>query len=95
MKLTQDLMELFVEYQVPSDMLSYNGFLGNVVTEDKISNVRDNVKGVLDVVNAEKEKQLKMEHAKTGVALEKAFQTAVAQVSSIALHGAPASGKIA
>ena len=63
MKLTQDLQELFIEYQAPSDLLSYNGFLEDVATEDKISNVRDNVKGVMDIVSAEKEKQLKMEQA--------------------------------
>lgn len=74
MKLTQDLMELFVEYQVPSDLLSYNGFSENIAVDDMISNVRDNVKGVLDVVNAEKDKQLKMEQAKTEMAMEKAFQ---------------------
>ena len=75
MKLTQDLMELFVEYQVPSDMMSYNGSAKNVATQDKISNVRDNVKGVLDVVNAEKEKQVKAEQAKTEMAMEKSFQS--------------------
>ncbi|KAL7527272.1 hypothetical protein ACHAXR_001872, partial [Thalassiosira sp. AJA248-18] len=76
MKLTQDLMELFIEYQVPSDLLSYNGFSEDVATEDKISNVRDNVKSVMDVVTAEKEKQLKSEQAKTEMAMEKAFQSA-------------------
>mmetsp|Transcript_34571 Transcript_34571/g.60814 ORF Transcript_34571/g.60814 Transcript_34571/m.60814 type:complete len:439 (-) Transcript_34571:212-1528(-) len=78
MKLTQDLMELFVEYQVPSDLLSYNGFSENAAVDDKISNVRDNVKGVLDVVNAEKDKQLKMEQAKTEMAMEKAVQARAA-----------------
>eukprot|EP00581_Thalassiosira_minuscula_P032482 CAMPEP_0183784576 /NCGR_PEP_ID=MMETSP0739-20130205/66049_1 /TAXON_ID=385413 /ORGANISM="Thalassiosira miniscula, Strain CCMP1093" /LENGTH=996 /DNA_ID=CAMNT_0026028547 /DNA_START=118 /DNA_END=3109 /DNA_ORIENTATION=+ len=76
MKLTQDLMELFIEYQVPSDLLSYNGFSDNVSTEDKISNVRNNVKSVMDVVEAEKEKQLKAEQAKTEMAMEKTFQRA-------------------
>ena len=36
MKLTQDLTELFVEYQVPSDMLSYNGFGENVSVDEKM-----------------------------------------------------------
>ena len=74
MKLTQDLMELFVEYQVPSDMLSYSGFQENVESQDKVSNVKDNVKSVLDVVNAEKEKQLKLEQAKTDMAMEEMMQ---------------------
>ena len=38
MKLTQDLMELFVEFQVPSDLLSCNSFDDNVARADKISN---------------------------------------------------------
>ena len=76
MKLTQDLMELFIEYQVPSDLLSYNGFSDDVATQDKIANVRDNVKSVMDVIEAEKEKQLMAEKAKTEMALEKTFQNA-------------------
>ena len=73
MKLTQDLMELFVEFQVPSDLLSYNGFDDNVAVADKLSNVKDNVKSVLDVINAEKEKQLKDEKEKTEMAMEQTF----------------------
>ena len=73
MKLTQDLMELFVEFQVPSDLLSYNGFDDNVAVADKLSNVKDNVKSVLDVINAEKEKQLKEEKDKTEMAMEQTF----------------------
>jgi hypothetical protein len=77
MKLTQDLMELFVEYQIPSDMFSYNGIHGNsVATQDILSNVKDNVKGVMDVIHSEKEKQLKAEQAKTEMAVEKAVQSA-------------------
>jgi hypothetical protein len=74
MKLTQDLMELFVEYQVPSDMLSYSGSLENVATQDMVLNVEKNVKSVLDVINAEKEKQLKSEQAKTEMAIERMMQ---------------------
>ena len=43
-KLTQDLMELFIEYQIPSDMLSYGGdvsIVGN--REERISAVKRNV----------------------------------------------------
>ena len=78
MKLTQDLMELFVEYQIPSDMLSYNGVHDtSVALQDILSNVKDNVKGVMDVIHLEKEKQLKAEQAKTEMAMNKAVQSAV------------------
>ncbi len=36
----------------------------NVASQDKVSNVKDNVKSVLDVINPEKEKQLKSEQVK-------------------------------
>ena len=75
MKLAQDLMELFVEYQVPSDLLSYNSLVGNVAVQDKISNVKENVKGVMDVINLEKEKQLKVAQLKTDMAIEEKIQT--------------------
>ena len=74
MKLTKDLMELFIEHQVPSDLLSYNGFSGGIAVADKLSNVRDNVKGVMDVIEAEKAKQLKAEEAKAQMAIDQAAQ---------------------
>jgi len=81
MKLTQDLMELFVEYQVPSDLLSYNGFDQDAAVADKINNVRENVKGVLDVITAEKEKQLIAEAQRTEMAVEQGFGNAARDMS--------------
>jgi hypothetical protein len=84
MKLTQELMELFVEYQIPSDMLSYTSSSGGihddedvddgVATQDKIDSVKENVKNVLDVITSEKEKQLKYEQTKTDMAMEGMLQ---------------------
>ena len=68
MKLTQDLMELFIEYQVPSDLLSYNGISESAALEDKIANVKANVKAVMDVIESQKKKQLKDERAKADLA---------------------------
>jgi hypothetical protein len=48
----------------PICVLSYSGFMENVASQDKVSNVKDNVKSVLDVINPEKEKQLKSEQVK-------------------------------
>jgi len=59
-KLTEDLMELFVAHQVPSDLLSYDGN-GDDTTlrpNQKVDSVRHNVKAVMDVIEGEKEKQL-------------------------------------
>ncbi|CAJ1960165.1 unnamed protein product [Cylindrotheca closterium] len=57
-KLTEDLMELFVEYQVPSDLLSYDELAVAVSTSEKVDIVRQNVKAVMSVVEGTKEKQL-------------------------------------
>ena len=61
-KLTEELMELFVEYQVPSDLLSYddmddrNG--SSVSVMEKVDSVRGNVKAVMNMIEGTKEKQL-------------------------------------
>eukprot|EP00985_Skeletonema_marinoi_P009972 scaffold4696_cov154-Skeletonema_marinoi.AAC.1 len=75
MKLTQHLMELFTEYQVPSDLLSYSGRSEGVALEDKLDNVRTNVKIVTDVIEGEKKKQMEMAKAKTDMAIEQKFQS--------------------
>ena len=73
-KLTQDLMELFVEYQVPSDtsdLLSYNGHSESAALEDKIANVKANAKAVMDAIESQNEKQLKDERAKADMLMNK------------------------
>jgi hypothetical protein len=74
MKLTQDLMELFTEYQVPSDLLSYNGRGEGVALEDKLDNVKRNVKAVLDVIDGEKKKEMELAKARTDMAVEQKIQ---------------------
>ena len=74
MQLAQNLMELFTEYQVPSDLLSYNGRNEGVALEDKLVNVRNNVKAVADVIYGEKKKQMELAKAKTDMALEQTVQ---------------------
>lgn len=75
-RLTQDLMELFVEYQVPSDLLSYDGETSDSVTSrQKVENVKSHVEAVLGVINAEKEKQL----GNAGMRADMASETRVAE----------------
>ena len=75
MKLTQDLMELFVEYQVPSDMLSYDGIDTSASPKEKVDNVRVHVQAVSSVVNEAKSKELKEQSMKA----EMAYHSAVAE----------------
>ena len=58
-KLTQDLMNLFVDYQIPSDLLSvqhHNLISGNAT--EKLDRVKRNVKAVMQVIDEAKEEQL-------------------------------------
>ncbi|CAJ1960164.1 unnamed protein product [Cylindrotheca closterium] len=58
-KLTEDLMELFVEHQIPSDLLSFDEVCNSSISaSDKVEVVRQNVKAVMDVIEGTKEKQL-------------------------------------
>jgi len=72
MKLTEDLLQLFVEFQVPSDMMSYDGE-GNanaVSTKEKVATVKNNVNSVLGVIAEQKKQQLEAQTMKTDMALE-------------------------
>jgi len=70
-QLTQDLMELFVEYQVPSDLLSYDGENSEATTKEKVENVKGNVQSVLNAIKDCKTKQLESQVMATDMAIEK------------------------
>jgi len=57
-RLTQDLLSLFVDYQIPSDLLSFDGAADAPLAE-KIAAVKEHVKAVLDVIEDAKKKDLK------------------------------------
>ena len=57
-KLTQDLMSLFVDYQIPSDLLTYDG-PDAAATCEKVDSVKGNVKAVLDMIETTRIKDLK------------------------------------
>ena len=70
-QLTQDLMELFIDYQVPSDLLSFDGPEGNDAVIDKVTNFRADVDAVLDVTKCLKSKQLEEHGMKAETLVEK------------------------
>jgi len=73
-QLTQDLMSLFVDYQIPSDLLSFDGpEEADQIT--KIEKVRNHVKSVMNVIESAKEKQLIEEERKTDMRVEMATDT--------------------
>jgi len=56
-QLMQDLMSLFVEYQIPSDLLSFDG-IKDTAAGDRVEAVKGHVSAVLEVIQREKKKQL-------------------------------------
>ena len=71
-KLTQDLMSLFVDYQIPSDLLSFGGD-DAASTEGKLEAVKGHVKAVMDVISAAKENQIMDEERKAEMREAKDF----------------------
>jgi hypothetical protein len=61
--LSEDLLNLFIEYQIPVDLLSYNGD-ENATVERKIETVRGYVRRMQELIKGCKEKQLREEEEK-------------------------------
>jgi len=68
-QLTQELMSLFVDYQVPSDLLTFEG-RQDCTQVEKVDAVKGYVKSVLDVIDESKKKQLKEEEMKADMRAE-------------------------
>ncbi|CAJ1392179.1 unnamed protein product [Effrenium voratum] len=60
-KLTQDLMELFLKYQIPSDLLSFSEDSPELKTAPataRLAAVKGHVKNMYDMINQEKEQEI-------------------------------------
>merc|ERR550532_2941381 len=64
-KLTQDLMELFIEYQMPSDLLSFDGQdvaagaeLVGAAAPERLEAVRAHVKAMMDLIADAKKQEI-------------------------------------
>jgi len=75
-QLTQDLLQLFVKYQIPSDLISYDGQDAETVSY-KIAAVRKYADNMMEMVRKEKEAQL--EAARIALALERKLSAAAAR----------------
>jgi hypothetical protein len=67
-RLTQDLMELFIKYQIPSDLLSYDG-PPNAQKQDKIDAVKQYVKNMQSMIHDSQKKEIQQ------VALEATYDS--------------------
>lgn len=80
-QLTQDLMSLFVDYQIPSDLVSFDG-PSDKDQDFKLLAVKKHVKSVKDVVIAEKEKQIAEEARKADMRAEMNFTGETEQIEN-------------
>lgn len=94
MKLTQELMELFVDYQVPSDLLSYDGANNEATTSDMVKSVEGNVQAVMSVIEGAKNKQLGDQVLKTDMAMEKRLHQMIPEILGSSDSAAPESDLI-
>jgi len=69
-RLTQDLLELFIEYQIPSDLLTYEG-PADASAEEKLSAVRGHVANVRAMIDAEKEREVAEAKRKADAEIER------------------------
>lgn len=68
-QLTEDLLRFFMEYQIPSDLVSFDGPI-DAPTADKVDVVKGHVKTVMDVIENAKKKQLEDEVLKADMRAE-------------------------
>lgn len=68
-RLSEDLLSLFIDYQIPSDLLSYDGADG-VEAAEKVAVVKKNAQNVLDMIESLKEKEIKDQAARADMAFE-------------------------
>uniref|UniRef100_A0A7S4EPU7 Uncharacterized protein n=1 Tax=Pseudo-nitzschia australis TaxID=44445 RepID=A0A7S4EPU7_9STRA len=80
-RLTQELMHLFVEHQIPSDFLSYDGVLGATISET-LDSVKEYVNAVANVIDDLKEKPLKDEKMKHEMRNNSETSTSTAESNS-------------
>jgi hypothetical protein len=60
-KLTQQLLQLFTEYQIPSDLLSYDG-LTEAPVEAKLDRVKDYTARMFDMIDSSKRREIDEAH---------------------------------
>merc|ERR1712038_371313 len=69
-RLTQDLLSLFIDYQIPSDLLSYDG-IDDLDSSSKVEAVKGHVKKVFDMIDEMKDRDLKEERQKADMEFER------------------------
>ncbi|MCW5801810.1 MAG: hypothetical protein KIT31_05440 [Deltaproteobacteria bacterium] len=75
-RLTQDLLNLFIEYQIPSDLLSYDG-PAEASADDKLGRVKQYVARMHEMIDLSKARQLEQEREREAMRLAEQNRTPV------------------
>jgi hypothetical protein len=73
-KLTQQLLELFTDYQIPSDLLSYDG-LDLAPVADKLACVKDYTARMFEMIDLSKRRELEEEQTREALRLAEMNRT--------------------
>jgi hypothetical protein len=73
-KLTQELLSLFIEFQIPSDLLSYDG-PPEAPSLDKLARVKDYTQRMLDMIDMSKQREIEQAREREAFRLAEANRT--------------------
>lgn len=73
-RMTQDLLNLFIEYQIPSDLLSYDG-PPDAPTEAKLARVREYIAKMEEMIDLSKQREIEQEREREALRLAEMNRT--------------------
>jgi hypothetical protein len=73
-RMTQELLDLFIEYQIPSDLLSYDG-AADAPTETKLQRVKEYIARMYEMIQLSKERELAEEREREAMRLAEMNRT--------------------
>ena len=76
-RMTQELLNLFIEYQIPSDLLSYDG-PPEAETDEKLARVKDYIGKMREMIDLSKQRELEQEREREAMRLAELNRTPVA-----------------
>lgn len=90
-KLTQELLNLFIEYQIPSDLLSFDG-PDDTAPADKLARVKDYVTRMQEMIALSKQRELDEEREREAMRLAQQNRTPVPSAPVDYARGGPFGG---
>jgi hypothetical protein len=75
-RVTQDLLSLFIDYQIPSDLLSYDG-PAEATPDEKLARVKDYVARMQEMIDLSKQRELEEERQREAMRLAEQNRTPV------------------